>query len=111
MVAFLAKLKKDNIFFFDFGSDFNFSRFKQFVKDNDGKNVRIELAKKAVSDELRGYYYAVVVPTARATILEWQHYSDEKTHEMLKTVFNGFKFFNPVTKKTGLHRKDTTLPC
>lgn len=78
---------------------YNLSRFKDFLGKNEGKKVRIELAKNPVSDELRGYYWGAVIPTAKSAVKEWEDITDDELHEVLKKLFNYFDFYNPLTKR------------
>lgn len=86
---------------------------KAFVHDNpsymrmvlekfEGKSVSLEITplRGKVSSKLRGYYFGVVIPTVKHTIPEWRDISDDNLHEILKKLFNGFNFFNPITKRT-----------
>lgn len=100
MAKFIATISKSKLNYLDFGSDYNQARFVEFCKDNDGKQIRLETVKKTVSDEMRGYYYGAVIPTVKATVPEWSSLKPDDVHEILKKVFNSFRFFNPITKKT-----------
>lgn len=79
---------------------------EQYVRQNlsklEGKKVvvEVEATRGGVSDALRGYYYAAVLPTVKATVPEWHNVKDDDLHEILKKIFNGFNFFNPFTKRT-----------
>ena len=80
-------------------SDAHRAMFLDFLAQNDGKKLRIELEKNPVSDEMRGYYFACVIPTCKSVIPEWKSMSNDDVHEMLKKAFNSFDCFNPVTKR------------
>lgn len=54
MSTFLATAKKGKL---DFGSNFNESRFNQFLKDNDGKEIRItKLTRKRTNSQNALYW-------------------------------------------------------
>lgn len=86
----------------NFETDYGQHRFNQFLLDNEGKKFKIEKLRNPVSDELRGYYYAAVLPMVKSTIPEWSGLSDEDVHEILKKQFTSFKYFNVFTKRTEL---------
>lgn len=97
MAVFKAKLSEGKIVF---GSDYNDVRFRVWAKNHEGKWVRIELVKNPVSEQLRGYYFAAVIPTVKAAVPQWKHLKADDVHEILKKMFNSFDFFNPITKRT-----------
>lgn len=79
MAVFLAKLKDGNL---DFGSDFNRGRFKQFARDNDGKQIRIELPEAKRSDRQHRYYWLYL------EIIERETGNDANDlHELFKRIF------------------------
>lgn len=81
-------------------SAYNAASFNDFKKEFPDSVLELEPKKKPVSQDLRGYYYGVVIPTVQAIIPEWSRLSDDEVHEILKRQFNGFNFFNPITKRT-----------
>lgn len=82
------------------GEAYNTARFNDWKKENPDAYVRIEKMKPGVSDNLRGYYYGAVIPTVKAVIPEWRDMKPDLVHEALKKVFDGVRFWNPVTKRT-----------
>src|SRR3990167_5771886 len=70
-----------------------------FCQKNDGRKIRVETISAIPSDELRGYYWASVIPTVKAIIRHWEKMSDDDIHEMLKKLFNFFDAYNPLTKR------------
>jgi hypothetical protein len=85
---------------FDFGSDYNSARFRQYLKDNDGKRVKIEAYDNPVSDQMRGYMFGAVIPFLRMiTPKSFEGLTDEQVYELLKKNFNYFEAYNPVTKR------------
>lgn len=96
MKIFIAKIIKKTLIF---KSDFHRSLFGDFLKENEGKDVRIELTKNSVSDNLRGYYFGAIIPSIQAVIPEWKEMNGDDVHEILKKMFNYFECFNPVTKR------------
>jgi hypothetical protein len=96
MKTFIATIKDKKL---EWHSDAHRAMFMDFLSQNNGKKVRIELEKNPVSNELRGYYYACVVPTCKSVIPEWKNMSNDDIHEMLKKAFNSFDCFNPITQR------------
>lgn len=68
-MTFLAKLNPDRPWTLglDFGSDFNLARFKEFVKANAGKQVRIELPVTKRSNTQNNYYWVYLQVIERET--------------------------------------------
>lgn len=96
MTVFLPTIKNKKL---DFGSDYGEARWRDFLNTNEGKKLRIEKSRNPVSDELRGYYWSAVLPTAKSAIHEWEKLNDDDVHEILKKLFNYFDFHNPLTKR------------
>lgn len=96
--VFIAKSKNLSLVF---GSDYNRKRFLDFLEhcEKENKEIRIELAKNPVSDDMRGYWFGAVIPTVRAIIPEWKNNSDNEVHEALRKMFNFIEMFNPLTKR------------
>lgn len=93
---FLAKIIDGKI---NFQSEWNEARFREFCKNHEGKILRIELSKNAVSEKIRGYYFGAVIPTVKASVKDWENISSEDVHEILKKLFNYFDALNPITKR------------
>ncbi len=55
MTAFLAKSNGEGL---DLGSEYNRTRFKQFLRENKGKWIRIEKPKSLRSNRQNSYYWA-----------------------------------------------------
>jgi hypothetical protein len=83
-----------------FSSDYHKALFNQFLKDNEEKEVEVRLKKASVSDKMRGYYFAAVIPQVRGTCEEWKDLSGDELHEVLKKMFNYFDFYNPLSERT-----------
>ena len=73
--------------------------FIDFLKRNDGKKVRITLEKNKVSEELRGWYFASIIPTVRSVVPEWKNLTDDEMHNVLKKNFEYFEIFNVINKR------------
>lgn len=95
-MIFLAKAENGGI---GFQSEYTRAHFKQWLKDNEGKQLRIETTQK-VSSNLRGYYYAAVLPTVKSAIPQWEYLTDEEIHNILKKQFCYFDAYNAITKRT-----------
>lgn len=80
-------------------SEYTGQDFRAWLKDNPGKGFRIEPLKKPVSENLRGYYFAAVVPLVRSTCEEWKDLTSDQMHDVIKKLFNFFETYNPVTKR------------
>lgn len=94
--VFIATIKNKKL---ELASEHHRAIFRDFLSANEGKKLRIELVKNPTSDEMRGYYFAAVVPTVKKTVAEWSTLPNEDVHEMLKKIFNSFDCFNPLTKR------------
>lgn len=94
--VFIAQIKDKRL---ELGSPTHRALFMDFLSKNDGKSVRIELAKNPISDKLRAYYFAVVVETVKSVVPEWKHKPSDDIHEILKQEFNGFNCFSPMSGK------------
>jgi len=87
MKAFIATIKNKGL---TWNSDEHRAMFLDFLSKNDGKKVRIELAKNPVSDSMRNYYFGVVLPVVRKTCKEWEHLTGDELHEVLKKEYSYF---------------------
>lgn len=96
MDKFIAQIRNKTLVF---NTDQHQAIYHDFLSRNEGKKVRIELAKNPVSDELRGYYFAAVISTVKSVIEDWRGIPDEDVHEILKKMFNYFESVNPLTKR------------
>lgn len=70
------------------------------MSENNGKEVRIEPAKKKVSSQLRAYYFGAVIPALKQTNEQWEKLTSEELHEVIKKMFFYFETYNPITKRT-----------
>ncbi len=82
-----------------FASEHHAASFRDYLKENEGEEFRITKNKASLSEKMRAYYWAVVIPTVRDTVPEWFALSSSHTHEALKKMFNGFDVYNPATKR------------
>lgn len=94
---FVATIEKGGL---NFGGDYNRIRFNQYLKDNEGKKLKIQKFENPVSDEMRGYMFGAVIPFLR-TIDHgaWENLTDDQVYEVLKKNFNYFEAYNPLTKR------------
>lgn len=95
MKTWLAKVENGKPKF----SDYTGMYFRDWCKENEGKGLRIEPLKKPVSENLRGYYFAAVVPLVQSTCDEWKDLTSDQMHDVIKKLFNFFETYNPVTKR------------
>jgi hypothetical protein len=95
--VFIATIKNKGL---TWNSDAHRSMFLDFLAQNDGKKLRIELEKNPVSDEMRGYYFAAVLPIVRKTCKEWQHLTSDELHEVLKKEFAYFEAWSKKNNRT-----------
>lgn len=79
MSVFIAEIKNEKL---KFGSDFNRSRFVQFLKENDGKKVRIEKIQPKRGLSLNSRYWAYLNDIERET-----GNNAEYLHEICKRKF------------------------
>lgn len=80
-------------------SDTHRALFVDFLAKNEGKELLIELKKSPVSEAIRGWYFAAIIPTIKSTVPEWKGLDDLQVHEVLKKMFEYFDVFNPLTKR------------
>lgn len=80
-----------------FGSGYHRASFIDYLRANEDSEFRIAKAKPDLSEKMRGYYWAVVVPTAKRSVKEWGELSNIQVHECLKKMFNWFEAWNPET--------------
>lgn len=83
------------------GSDYNRSRFVEYLKKHEGRKFQIKPIAGGVSDNRRGWYRAGVIPFLQELVPSWANLSEDQVHEVLKTEFNGFT----VIDKKGNTRK------
>ena len=94
---FRATIKNGEL---DFGSDYNFDRYRKYLRDNDGKKITINNYSNPVSDEMRGYMFGALIPFLRQIDAQtWGGLDSEQIHEVLKKNFNYFEAYNPLTKR------------
>ena len=101
-MKFLVKIDKGKL---SFGSEFNKARFNEFLKDNEGRVLRIAPTTPKVSEQMRGYYFGAVIPLIKQTIPEWKEISSDDLHEILKQEFNYFEVLSPIDKKVKRYGK------
>jgi hypothetical protein len=96
----------------DFLSEYNQARFKQELKDNEGRKYRISPVSPSISENKRGWYFGAVVPMLRQLNPSWTDLSDEQVHEILKVEFNGFEALgiDGQKKKYGLSAVSSDVP-
>ena len=85
----------------EFVSEYGKALFKQNLKENEGKQYRIEMVKSPVSKDLRSYYFGAVIPVIRETCDEWKNLSSIEIHEIIKKMLFYFETYNPMTKRNG----------
>jgi hypothetical protein len=105
MKAFIAIATADGTLMFR--SDYHKALFSGWLKSIKGKEVRIEQAKNPVSEEMRGYYFAAVLPVVRRTCKEWGKLSGDELHEVLKKEFAFFEAWSARNKR--IERYDTPV--
>lgn len=79
-MVFRARIKEDGRF--DFGSDFNLARFREFCASNPGKWVRIELEKIVRTRSQHNYYWVYLGVLSRET-----GHSEQELHDWAKKKF------------------------
>lgn len=94
---------------FVFSSDTHRALYHEFLKqvEKDNKEVSVSRKKNLVSDDLRGYYFAAVIPVVRRTCDEWAELNGNELHQVMKKMFNFFETYNPATKRTERFAKPT----
>lgn len=97
MRVFIATAMSNGTLFFK--TEYNRNLFKDWLKEIAGKEVRIELAKNPVSDEMRGYYFGAVLPEVRKTCDKWKDLDSDELHEIMKKQFNFFEAWNSKTNR------------
>lgn len=73
--------------------------FRQNLKENEGRQYRIERVKKPVSADLRSFYFGAVIPEIRKTCDEWKNLSALEIHEIVKKMLFYFETWNPKTQR------------
>jgi hypothetical protein len=101
MTTFLAKIKNVSL---DFGSEFNQARFKQFLKDNEGKWIRIELPKPLRTNQQNRYYHLYLQVIERET-----GNNAEDLHEYFKRTLLPPKFITVLGNEIRIPRSTTEL--
>lgn len=94
--VFIAKIKDKKL---EWNSDQHRAMFMEFLGSNDGKELRIELSKNPVSDNMRAYYFGALIPTVKSVVPEWRENTNDEVHEALRKMFNYVEMFNPITKR------------
>lgn len=97
MQTFLFKAKQGNM---EFISPYAQALFRDNLKENDGKQYRIERVKKPVSADLRSFYFGAVLPEIRKTCDAWRNLSTAEIHEIVKKMLFYFETWNPKTQRT-----------
>ena len=92
----LFKAKEGKV---EFTSETAKALFYQDLKDNEGKQYRIEKVKNPVSEDLRAYYFGAVIPVIRTTCEKWEGLSSIEIHEIIKKMLFYFETYNPLTKR------------
>lgn len=82
-----------------FPSEYGEVHFRMFLEKYEGRKIEIKLSRNPVSDEMRGWYYAAVLPTVKSLVPQWSHLSNEEVHEILKKNFNYVEAWNPITNR------------
>lgn len=93
--VFIAKIKGGKV---TFESDYGKALFNSFLQDYEGKKLEIRLARNPISDEMRGYYFGVILPFFKS-LDGWETLTHDQIHEILKTEFNGELVYNPIEQK------------
>lgn len=73
---------------------------KDDLKNNEGKQYRIEKVKKPVSADLRSFYFGAVLPEVRKTCNAWEKLTAIELHEIIKKMLFYFETWNPKTQRT-----------
>ena len=60
---------------------YNRARFIEYLKANDGRDFFTEMTKKPMSEDIREWYWAAIVPMVRSLIPQWHGMADEAVHE------------------------------
>lgn len=92
----LFKAKQGKV---EFSSETAKALFYQDLRDNEGKQYRIEKVKNPVSKDLRAYYFGAVIPIIRTTCEKWENLSSIEIHEIIKKMLFYFETYNPLTKR------------
>lgn len=96
MKTWLAKIESGKPKF----SEYTSGDFRDWCKENEGKQLRVEPVKKQISENLRGYYFGAVIPVIRSTCGEWEKLDADQIHQIMKKQFFYFEAFNTVTERT-----------
>ena len=84
---FLATLTDKGL---KFGSDYHRALFLDFSQKNQGRQVRIKLAKGGVSDNRRGWMFGAIIPFLKTLVSDWKDRPEEEVYSIIKTEFGGF---------------------
>jgi hypothetical protein len=101
-MVFLAHIKEDGRF--DFGSDFNLARFKQWCLDNVGKMVRIEHQLLVRTRSQHNYYWVYLGVISRES-----GHTPEELHQWAKKKFLPHKFATVMNEEVELTPTTKTL--
>ncbi len=77
-------------------SEYTGASFRDWLRENEGKEFRIEPVKKPVSSNLRHFYFGAVIPVLRSTCDEWATLTGDELHQVIKKLLFYFETFNPV---------------
>jgi hypothetical protein len=80
-------------------AEYTVAMFHDWCKENEGRQVRIEPVKKAVSVDMRNYYFGAVLPVVRSTCDEWKNLNSLQIHEIVKKMLFYFEAYNPKTER------------
>lgn len=94
MTVWLGKIEGDGRL--NFG-EYNAANIRDYGKKHAGTPIRLETAVNPVSSEMRGYYFGALMPFLRTLVPEWNSLSNDELHEVLKTAFNYFEAYNPLS--------------
>lgn len=71
--------------------------FINWLAENEGKVIVIDVMKKGVSDQQRGYLFGAVIPFLKRIVPPWESLDNDQVYEILKKEFNSFQAYNPRT--------------
>ncbi len=81
-------------------SDYNRADLNDWLKQNQGRQLRLSPVSKPVSRDLRAFYFGAIIPLLRSTCDEWKDLSALQIHEIIKKILFYFEAYNPKTKRT-----------
>lgn len=88
-----------------FPSPYGEQHYRHFLTKNDKKKVEIRIAKNPVSDDMRSWYWAAVLPTVKSLVPQWEKLTNDDVHEILKKNFNYIEAWNPLTERNERYGK------